>query len=70
MISESDLASESWSPTSAVVFPPASEREFILRVNAPRPSPTSLNLPHRLSVRLRKDEIVMAGCFSQDTTFQ
>ncbi|KAG8336189.1 Rab3 GTPase-activating protein catalytic subunit [Homalodisca vitripennis] len=74
MISDNDpsshITTEPWSPISSSVFPPASEREFILRVLAPRPAPTSLITPHRLSVRLRKDEIIMAGCFSQDTTFQ
>ncbi|XP_054281898.1 rab3 GTPase-activating protein catalytic subunit isoform X2 [Macrosteles quadrilineatus] len=74
MISDSDPASrittEPWSPVSTSVFPPASEREFILRVVAPRPSPSSLPLSQRLAVRLRKDDIIMAGCFAQDTTFQ
>uniref|UniRef100_A0A1B6DTG6 Rab3 GTPase-activating protein catalytic subunit n=1 Tax=Clastoptera arizonana TaxID=38151 RepID=A0A1B6DTG6_9HEMI len=74
MISDNDPTSgpgKPWSPTGAhVEFPAPCEKEFILRATAPRPAPTSLTLPHRLSVRICKDEIKMAGCFCQDTTFQ
>lgn len=72
MITDSDPTSSSdpWSPINTSVFPAPSEKEFILRATAPRPSPASLSVPHRLTVRLRKNEIVMAGCFTQDTTFQ
>ncbi|XP_075212098.1 rab3 GTPase-activating protein catalytic subunit-like [Lycorma delicatula] len=75
MIYETDNAntsdrSEGWSPLTTSVFPTASEKEFILRVNIPRPTSSSMVVPHRLTVRLRKDDITMAGCFSQDTTFQ
>lgn len=73
MISDNDPISgsgEPWSPIITTIFPTACEREFILRATAPRPAPTSLSLPQRLSVRVCKDEIKMAGCFCQDTTFQ
>lgn len=75
MICENDNMSvndrgEPWSPLSSSVFPTATEKEFILRANVPRPAPSSMNVSHRLTVRLRKDDITMAGCFSQDTTFQ
>lgn len=75
MIYENDNMSnngrgEPWSPLSSSVFPAASEKEFILRLNTPRPTPSSMVVSHRLGVRLRKEDICMAGCFSQDTTFQ
>lgn len=61
---------ESWSPLSTSVFPAASEKEFIMRVNIARPTASSMVVPHRLTVRFCRDDIIMAGCFSQDTTFQ
>ncbi|KAF6214709.1 hypothetical protein GE061_009452, partial [Apolygus lucorum] len=45
------------------------EREFVLRLSAPRPSKVSRLCPHRLTARISKSGIQMAGLFSQDTIF-
>uniref|UniRef100_A0A0A9XWU8 Rab3 GTPase-activating protein catalytic subunit n=1 Tax=Lygus hesperus TaxID=30085 RepID=A0A0A9XWU8_LYGHE len=47
----------------------ASEREFVLRLSAPRPSKISRLCPHRLTARISKSGLHMAGLFSQDTIF-
>ncbi|BES88959.1 RAB3 GTPase activating protein subunit 1 (Catalytic) [Nesidiocoris tenuis] len=67
------LAAASDSSNSPSSEPPilreATEREFILRLTAPRPSKTSRLCPHRLMARISKSDIQMAGVFSQDTVF-
>lgn len=51
------------------VMPPPTEREFILRGTAPRPHRHSRPSPHRLHVKITKEDIAMAGAYSQDKTF-
>ncbi|KAI5742807.1 hypothetical protein M8J77_011505 [Diaphorina citri] len=46
-------------------------REFILRVVAPRPAPSSRPTPHKLTALIMApDSLIMSGCFTQDTMFQ
>ncbi|PSN30908.1 Rab3 GTPase-activating protein catalytic subunit, partial [Blattella germanica] len=72
MLSDSEtinLAEEPpWSNTSST-FPQPSTREFIMRVMAARPSPSSCVTTQRLTAVLKKKEFRLAGCFSHDTTF-
>jgi len=58
-----------WSTTSSN-FPQPSIREFVMRVLAARPAPSSRPTPQRLTAVLKKKEFRLAGCFSHDTTFQ
>ncbi|CAM1322145.1 RAB3GAP1 (predicted) [Pycnogonum litorale] len=51
-------------------FPPASEKEFILRTAIPRPSTYSATTPQRMHCVLGKDSFRLAGAFTEDTTFQ
>ncbi|XP_069677662.1 rab3 GTPase-activating protein catalytic subunit [Periplaneta americana] len=65
-----DLSEEKpWTTTSSN-FPQPSTREFVMRVLAARPSPSSCITPQRLTAVLKKKEFRLAGCFSHDTTFQ
>lgn len=57
-----------WSTTSSN-FPQPSIREFVMRVLAARPAPSSHPTPQRLTAVLKKKEFRLAGCFSHDTTF-
>ncbi|XP_076749790.1 RAB3 GTPase activating protein subunit 1 [Xylocopa sonorina] len=50
-------------------FPEPCCKEFILRIITPRPSPTSTPLPQRLYACLKRDDIRLAGFFSEDTIF-
>lgn len=58
-----------WS-TSSSNFPQPSIREFVMRVWATRPAPSSRLTPQRLTAILKKKEFRLAGCFCRDTTFQ
>jgi hypothetical protein len=58
-----------WSTTSSN-FPQPGIREFVMRVLAARPAPSSRPTPQRLTAVLKKKEFRLAGCFSHDTTFQ
>lgn len=51
------------------MFPEPSCKEFILRAIIPRPSPASTPQPQRLYACLKRDDICLAGFFSEDTTF-
>ncbi|XP_020283116.1 rab3 GTPase-activating protein catalytic subunit [Pseudomyrmex gracilis] len=51
------------------MFPEPSCKEFILRTIIPRPSPASTPQPQRLYACLKRDDICLAGFFSEDTTF-
>jgi hypothetical protein len=51
-------------------FPQPSVREFVMRVWATRPAPSSRLTPQRLTAVLKKEELRLAGCFCHDTTFQ
>uniref|UniRef100_A0A8D8V0Z5 Rab3 GTPase-activating protein catalytic subunit n=1 Tax=Cacopsylla melanoneura TaxID=428564 RepID=A0A8D8V0Z5_9HEMI len=64
---------EPWSlpPSPFSPLPSPSCREFILRVVAPRPAPSSRPTPQKLTALiLSPDSLLMSGCFTQDTTFQ
>ena len=50
-------------------FPEPSSKEFILRAVTPRPSTSSAPQPQRLYVCLERDNIRLAGAFSEDTIF-
>ncbi|XP_017758239.1 PREDICTED: rab3 GTPase-activating protein catalytic subunit isoform X2 [Eufriesea mexicana] len=50
-------------------FPEPCCKEFVLRVVSPRPSPTSTPQPQRLYACLQRDDIRLAGFFSEDTIF-
>ncbi|XP_039279363.1 rab3 GTPase-activating protein catalytic subunit [Nilaparvata lugens] len=67
--SDSEKSKSKPSGLNAAIFPKPTEKEFILRVRAPCQN-SFLVMPHRLTVRLSSNAISMAGCFSQDTTFQ
>lgn len=64
--------SEVWpSPPSAFSpLPPPSCREFVLRVQAPRPAPSSRPTPHKMTALVHQDSCLVSGVFSQDTMFQ
>lgn len=64
--------SEVWaSPPSAFSpLPPPSCREFVLRVQAPRPAPSSRPTPHKMTTLVHQDSCLVSGVFSQDTMFQ
>jgi Rab3 GTPase-activating protein catalytic subunit len=65
-----NLAEETpWSINSGN-FPQPSIREFVMRIWAARPAPSSSVTPQRLTAVLKKKEFRLAGCFSHDTTFQ
>ncbi|XP_023712978.1 rab3 GTPase-activating protein catalytic subunit isoform X2 [Cryptotermes secundus] len=65
-----NLAEETpWSINSSN-FPQPSIREFVMRVWATRPAPSSRLTPQRLTAILKKKEFRLAGCFCHDTTFQ
>ncbi|KAJ8964479.1 hypothetical protein NQ314_004766 [Rhamnusium bicolor] len=51
------------------VFPPPTEREFVMRVNAVKPASYSAKCPQFLRAVLNKNEFRLAGAFSEDTVF-
>jgi Rab3 GTPase-activating protein catalytic subunit len=69
-IESHDVAEETTWSASSNKFPQPSIREFVMRVKAARPAPSSIVTPQRLTAVLRKKEFRLAGCFSHDTTFQ
>ena len=48
-------------------FPPPAGREFILRTTLPRPNAFSRTSPQRLFCVLTRDEMRLAGAFTEDT---
>lgn len=56
-------------PAENSVFPRASERAFVLRVSAARPTACSAKSPQFLRAVLSKDEFRLAGAFSEDIVF-
>lgn len=65
-----NLAEETPWSTNSSNFPQPSIREFVMRVWATRPAPSSRLTPQRLTAILKKKEFRLAGCFCHDTTFQ
>lgn len=51
------------------VFPPATEREFVMRVSACRPAAFSAKTPQFLRAVLSKNEFRLCGAFSEDMVF-
>nr|XP_018900509.1 PREDICTED: rab3 GTPase-activating protein catalytic subunit [Bemisia tabaci] len=72
MISDPEpVAGEPWDSMSSSMWANAEhEKEFILRSTAFRPASCSALTPQRLTVRVSKEQFAMAGCWTQDTTFQ
>ncbi|XP_067007890.2 rab3 GTPase-activating protein catalytic subunit [Anabrus simplex] len=73
MLPDFDIAEneeETWNPKLSSNFPQPSKRQFVMRVSAPRPAPYSTVCPQKLCAVLQKDDFRMAGCFTQDITFQ
>lgn len=69
--SEKDLALETSSRPSARTspFPPASQKEFVLRVMARRPAATSTPTLQMMRVIIRNDEFRALGAFAEDVIF-
>ena len=53
----------------SLFFPPASAKEYIFRVQVPRPSLFSRSLPQRMFVVTHPTEFRIAAAFAQDTVF-
>ena len=53
----------------SLFFPPASAKEYIFRVQVPRPSLFSRCLPQRMFVVAHPTEFRIAAAFAQDTVF-
>ncbi|CAH0392778.1 unnamed protein product [Bemisia tabaci] len=72
MISDPEpVAGEPWDSMSSSMWANAEhEKEFILRSTAFRPASCSALTPQRLTVHVSKEQFAMAGCWTQDTTFQ
>nr|CAD7259140.1 unnamed protein product [Timema shepardi] len=64
------LVEEPWSHNPSAQFPQPSQREFVMRVIASRPAPSSTPTPQKVYALLRREEFRLAGCFSHDTIFQ
>lgn len=66
---EQGMAEDGRNVWGNAVFPPANEREIVMRVSVPRPATYSAECPQFLRAILSKNEFRLVGAFSEDIVF-